>query len=225
MLWDIDLTLIDLPGIGAEWYTHALATVTGETMREIPWFPGRTERAITTEVLAAHGIEADEELVRRMWSELVAVSAAQRDALPERGRALPGAAEALAALAATGGVVQTLVTGNLAEVALHKLSAFDLHGHLDFELGGYGSLSAHRPDLVDHAVRRSAAKHGVEYPPESVVVVGDTPHDIDAALTHGAIGIGVATGRFGMDELRASGAHTALPDLRDTTAVLAAVLR
>jgi phosphoglycolate phosphatase-like HAD superfamily hydrolase len=56
------------------------------------------------------------------------------------------------------------------------------------------------------------------------VVIGDTPHDVDAALHHGAVAIGVATGRSSAAELREAGAHVVLTDLSDTAAVLAAVL-
>jgi phosphoglycolate phosphatase len=225
VLWDIDLTLVDLRGLGGAWYTSALATVTGVVLDEMPPFPGRTERAITSELLAAHGIEPTEELIQRIWAELETQSRRSLPTLADHGHALPGAATALSTMAGHGGIVQTLVTGNLPEVALHKLSAFDLHEHVDFEIGGYGSLSEFRPALVEHAVARAAGKHGVPFAPESVVAIGDTPHDVYAALHHGMIAIGVATGRHTEAELRDSGAHTVLPDLADTPAVLAAVLR
>ena len=224
VLWDIDLTLIDIRGFGTQWYTRALAEVTGVELRHLPIFPGRTERAITADVLTAHGIEPDEDLVGRMWAKLATFAERDHERIAADGRALPGADAALNALAGQGGIVQTLVTGNLPEVARYKLSAFELHEHIDFEVGGYGSLSAHRPDLVSHAVDRSAAKHSTEFPPESVVVIGDTPHDIDAARAHGAIGIGVATGVHDARTLRDSGAHAVLDDLSDTRAMLAAVL-
>jgi phosphoglycolate phosphatase len=221
VLWDIDQTLIDLRGAGRAWYAHALSEVLGITMTGMPSFFGRTERAITAEVLAAHGVQPDEDLIRRVWVALVAVSEATLPDLAARGLALPGAADALTGLAAHGEVVQSLVTGNLREIAWHKLSAFDLHAHVDFDLGGYGSLSAHRPDLVAHAVGQAVSRHGE---PEAVIVIGDTPHDVEAALTHDAVAVAVATGRFSATELREAGAHVVLPDLADCSAVLTAVL-
>jgi phosphoglycolate phosphatase-like HAD superfamily hydrolase len=53
------------------------------------------------------------------------------------------------------------------------------------------------------------------------VIVGDTPHDVDCALTHGCRALGVATGGHAADELRAAGAHHVTPDLADTTSLLA----
>ncbi|WP_307849433.1 HAD family hydrolase [Qaidamihabitans albus] len=224
VLWDIDLTLVDLHGLGGDWYAEALATVADVAMRDVPSFPGRTERAITLEILDAHGLEPSEEIIRRIWRELVVISTRALPTLTERGRALPGAAAALTELAGRDHVVQSLVTGNLPEIARHKLTAFGLNEHIDFALGGYGSLSAHRPDLVTHAAELATAKHGTTFKPGSVVVVGDTPHDIDAALQHGALAVGVATGRYTEGQLREAGAHAVLGDLSDTGAVLAALL-
>ncbi|MEV6911519.1 HAD hydrolase-like protein [Amycolatopsis sp. NPDC051071] len=224
MLWDIDQTLVDLRGLGAIWYTAALADVAGVELRQLPSFGGRTERAISTDILTSHGVEATEENVRALWLALIAVSESHASTLASNGRALPGAKDALNDFATHGGVVQTLVTGNLPEISVHKLTAFDLHEHVDFEIGGYGSLSAHRPDLVPAAVGRAAEKHGTEFPPASVVIIGDTPDDVRAALDNGAVAVAVATGQYSAEELADAGAHTVLGDLSDLAAVRAAVL-
>ncbi|MCR6484508.1 haloacid dehalogenase-like hydrolase [Amycolatopsis sp. OK19-0408] len=222
VLWDIDHTLVDFTGLGSAWYATALAATTGTELVTYPDFGGRTERAISTDLLTAHGLEPTEELIQALWLALIAESERSVAQLPASARALPGAAEALTDFAGHDGVVQSLVTGNLPEISRHKLVAFGLHEHLDLEIGGYGTLSAHRPDLVPHAVARAAAKHGTEF--DAVVVIGDTPNDVEAALDHGAVAVAVATGHYTAEELQAAGAHTVLPDLADTDAVRAAVL-
>ncbi|MBB1160014.1 haloacid dehalogenase-like hydrolase [Amycolatopsis sp. DR6-1] len=224
VLWDIDHTLVDYTGLGIGWYGAALSAATGAEFRTPPDFGGRTERAITADVLTLHGIEPDEDTIQRMWRELIAAVERARETLPEEGRALDGAAAVLADFAETDGVVQSLVTGNLPEISLHKLAALGLDEHLDLEIGGYGSLSARRADLVPHAVKAAETKHDTEFPAESVVILGDTPHDIEAALEYGAVAIGVATGRFSAGQLAAAGANLVLPDLADLSAVRAAVL-
>lgn len=224
VLWDIDLTLVDYSGIGRQWYSEAMTAAHGTPISYVPMFPGRTERAITAELLDAHGIEVTEEAVQALFAQLVAIADAARPHLPGLGRALPGAAALLAALAERPTVVQSLVTGNLPELAACKLEAFDLHHHLDFEVGGYGGVSADRHELVAAAMRAASAKYGTAFDPARVVVIGDTPHDVAAALHHGAIAVGVATGRSSAEELAASGAHLVLADLSDTPAVLAALV-
>ncbi|WP_132120406.1 HAD family hydrolase [Actinocrispum wychmicini] len=224
ILWDIDLTLVDLAGIGREWYTTALANAMGLSLSHLPAFPGRTERAITSELLTAHGAAATEEEIQLIFTELIAIAQAERDLLGGRGRVLPGVAEVVAALGERDDVVQSLVTGNLAEVADVKLAPFGLLDHIDLEIGGYGSLSTDRHDLVSAAMRLAAAKHGHTFDPSSVVVIGDTPHDVSAALHHGAVAIGVATGRHSFTHLKEAGAHAVFRDLSDTEQVLSTVL-
>lgn len=221
MLWDIDLTLVDYSGIGRRWYTDALATVVGVPLKHLPSFPGRTERSLAREFLAAHDSPHSDEQVERFFAALTEQAEQDLPALPRLGRALAGAAEILTDLAGRDDVVQSLVTGNLPVLANYKLAAFDLHHHIDFDIGGYGSLSEHRHDLVAAAITQASTKHS-DF--DSVVVVGDTPHDVAAGLHHGTTTVGVATGRFTAEELADSGAHVTLPDLADTPAVVRALL-
>lgn len=224
VLWDIDHTLVDFAGLGTTWYSAAFAAATGATLRVHPVFGGRTELATTTELLTANGVEAAPDTIRAMFEALVAESERSAHRFATEARVLPGAIEALTDFAGHDGVVQTLVTGNLPEISRHKLAAFGLHEHLDLEIGGYGELSVHRPDLVPHAVGLAAAKHATAFGADAVVVVGDTPNDVKAALHHGALSVAVATGLYSAEELRATGAHIVLPDLADTDAVRSAVL-
>jgi phosphoglycolate phosphatase-like HAD superfamily hydrolase len=225
VLWDIDLTLVDYTGLGRRWYAQALANAVGVELAHLPVFPGRTERSLAKELLKAHDAPHDDEHVERIFAELEAICDAARPTLPELGRALDGASEILTALGERGDVVQSLVTGNLPSLADHKLAAFDLARHVDLEIGGYGSLSEHRHDLVAAAMSQASAKHGVTFAPSAVVVIGDTPMDVAAGRHHGTVTVGVATGRHTVDQLAESGADVVLEDLADTPAVLAALLR
>lgn len=224
MLWDIDLTLVDYSGTGRRWYAEAISRVLGIPMRHVPRFPGRTERSLTAELLTAHGVPVEEAQVQRMFAELVRIAGEHRAQLATLGRALPGAAEVLETLAGRPDVVQSLVTGNLPELADYKLAAFGLDRHVDFEVGGYGSVSVDRHDLVSDAMALAAAKYGRTFEPSSVVVIGDTPMDVRAGLHHGTVAVGVATGHYPAESLRQAGAHAVLPDLADTEAVLKVLL-
>ncbi|MFB9908175.1 haloacid dehalogenase-like hydrolase [Allokutzneria oryzae] len=221
VLWDIDLTLVELRGLGMHWYRRALSTATGTSLVHEPPTAGRTERWISTEILRSHGLPTDDASVRGLFAALTEAVEADLDVLPVRGRALPGAAEALDALALRTDVVQGLVTGNLVEVARHKLGAFGLDRRLDFAIGGYGAESEVRADLVATAVEAATARHTNGFAADAVVVFGDSPHDVTAARHHGAVAVGVATGHSSVAELEAAGADVVLTDLSDTAAVLA----
>lgn len=220
VLWDIDLTLVDYSGIGRRWYREALHNLFGVSMRHLPEWPGRTERSLASELLTAHGVADDEESVQLVFGELIRLAEEAQPTMSALGRALPGAAEVLATLSRRDDVVQSLVTGNLIELAGYKLAPFGLDEHVDLEVGGYGSISLDRHDLVSNAMTRAATKYGRDFEPSSVVVLGDSPLDMRAGLHHGTVTIGVATGRHSIDDLAATGAHAVLPGLADAPAVV-----
>lgn len=185
---------------------------------------GRTDPQILQATLEAHRLEADDGAFSRFSALLAQAYAGGGDLLRRNGRALPGAAEAVAALAARPGIVQSLLTGNIRPVALAKLTAFGLDRHLDLAVGAYGSDDALRANLVAVARRRAAARYGRIFPLAATVLIGDTPHDVAAARLAGVAVVAVATGVATAAELRAAGAGVVLPDLADTDAFLRAAL-
>jgi phosphoglycolate phosphatase len=74
------------------------------------------------------------------------------------------------------------------------------------------------------ARRKAERKYGVGFDGTATVLVGDTPLDVAAGREGGARVVAVATGPYGVDELKASGADAVLPDLGDTDGALAAIL-
>jgi phosphoglycolate phosphatase len=228
VLWDVDYTLIDADGAGQRLYELAFRELFGgELPQPIRSMAGRTDSAISLEVLTLAGLPEPETQVRRFHAVLAARAHAVTGYLRERGRVLPGAAEAVTALAAAqqdGHLIQSVLTGNIPELAMVKLGAFGLTEHLDLAVGAYGDHSAVRADLV-HAARRNAAdRYGGNFGGHATVLVGDTPSDVEAAVLTGARAVGVATGGFSPAELEQAGAHAVLPDLADTAQVVAAIL-
>ncbi len=220
----MDGTLVELGGAGRSLYALAFERWSGRPLLAPVRMPGRTDPDIFRETLAAHGLEPTADGFASFTAVLVAAYAGGLDLLRRQGRALPGAAAALAALAATPGVVQSVLTGNVREVAATKLAAFGLDGHLDLEAGAYGSDDARRGRLVAVARARAAARHGPALLAAGAVLVGDTPHDVLAAREGGAAMVAVATGRSTEAELRAAGAGVVLPNLEDTDRVLRLLL-
>jgi phosphoglycolate phosphatase-like HAD superfamily hydrolase len=117
------------------------------------------------------------------------------------------------------------LTGNLLPVARFKLDLVDLARYFDFEVGAFGSDHHIRANLVPIAAERAARRYGRPFAGRDVVVIGDTPNDIDCGRAAGARTIAVATGPFSVADLRAHGADVALDSLADTEAVVAAILR
>lgn len=222
VLWDVDLTLIQARGLGREIYRAVFPRITGVELSEVIAFDGRTELDIIDTTLRLHGLPADDETVERLTCAIVAEFRARSAELRARAEVLPGVEQALKMVAADPGTTQTVLTGNLQAVARIKLAATDLADYMRWEYGAFGDDHAERAELVRLARARAVAveHRGIG----EIVVVGDTPHDVAAARAAGARPIGVATGRYGIAELRAAGAATVLPDLSDPDAVRAVLL-
>jgi phosphoglycolate phosphatase len=223
VLWDIDRTLVTAGAVSADIFAAALLATTGLQLRQLPDTGGRTDRDLVATVLVAHGIAVHDELFELFFAELVLAARGRIEDMRARGRALPGARAALEALAEIPGVVQTVVTGNLVSIAEQKLSVFGLADLVDFEVGGYGSDSVDRADLVRLSRERATHKYGTVVADQRVVVIGDTIHDIAGALANGVVAVGVASERIPAEVLQAAGAHVVLASLADTAAVVAAV--
>ena len=223
VLWDIDHTLIETRGIGGQVYAEAFAKVTGRALEKMPELAGRTEPVIFREALKVNGVELREGLYDRFAVEQARGYAEHLDDLRARGRALPGTAEALHALSERHDAIQSVLTGNTRPSAEIKLRAFGLDGYLDFEIGAYGTDNNTRANLVGIARQRAQKAHGTSFDDGATVLIGDTPNDVAAALASGARIIAVATGSDNAAALAEAGADRVLPDLTDTTAVLAAI--
>jgi phosphoglycolate phosphatase len=228
VLWDVDYTLLAADGVGRELYETALDEMYGLPLTvPLRSFAGRTDSAIALELLTVAGLPDPGQEVQPFQAFLAARADQVEADVRSRGRVMPGAAEALAAMAAArpdGEVIQSLLTGNLPELARAKLTALDLTEHVDLTIGAYGDVSAIRADLVHVARRNAAARHGGEFTGRATILVGDTPDDIGAALATGASAVGVASGSFSARQLADAGAHVVLPDLADTGAVVATIL-
>jgi phosphoglycolate phosphatase len=227
VLWDLDGTLVQFDQVGRETFRDAIAAVLGrppdDGLLAAVAFAGRTDLEIALELLETSGVADSERHLPALAEALAVALAAKSETLPLRGRALPGAREVLAALHGTPGVVQSLLTGNVAANAAVKLAAFGLERLVDLEVGGYGSDHRDRARLVDVARGRAVAKYG-PFDLAETVLVGDTPLDVAAAHTAGARCVGVATGGFTAADLVAAGADAVVEDLAETRSVICAIL-
>jgi phosphoglycolate phosphatase-like HAD superfamily hydrolase len=224
VLWDIDHTLIESGGVGRQVYAEAFAKLTGHELTKMPELAGRTEPVIFRDALRINGVAEQEGLYARFAEEQAQGYADHFDDLIDRGRALPGAVEAVRTLASRADVVQSVLTGNTKPSAEIKLLAFGLYEYIDMEIGAYGTDDDARANLVGIARQRAEEAHAQDYEGGQTILIGDTSNDVAAALGSGARIIAVATGSETAADLTAAGADTVLADLTDTTAVIAAIL-
>jgi phosphoglycolate phosphatase-like HAD superfamily hydrolase len=209
LLFDVDNTLLWSGGAGSRAMAFAFGELFGveDGFRDIE-FSGRTDRWILASALRHHGVDGDYASHEAMFLERYYAHLPQTlNDLP--GKLMPGFPELLEALAGSPDVRLGLATGNFSGGARLKLAHYGIDTY--FAGGGFGEESEDRTEVVRVAVERL----GEGLPGAEAVVVGDTPHDISAALANGALAVGVATGSHAADQLRESGADLVFEDFSD----------
>ncbi len=224
VLFDIDGTLLSAGGAGRRAIHRALRDVFGSTGPDDYWFDGKTDRQIVRDLMRSDG-HVNASIDARMEAVLSRYLACLGDELRDPGhppRLHAGVVELLDALDDRADVVLGLLTGNLELGARTKLAAAGLDPSR-FVVGAFGSDHESRPQLPAVAQQRARDRLGLEVPGTAIVVIGDTPADIACGQGIGARSIGVATGRYTMQELGACGAGAVFEDLSHTHDVVAAI--
>jgi phosphoglycolate phosphatase len=208
VLFDVDSTLLVTGGAGGAAWQRAFADLYGVEANVAE----RTDAGMTDPEIAAIvfreavGREGTaEERARAMGAylrhlpETVAESSGYR--------VMPGV-EALLDRLIDAGTLLGLVTGNVEAAAHIKLSRAGLNRFFSF--GGYGSDSSDRTEVTKAALRRGELVSGGTLDTDACIAVGDTPRDIRAGHGAGLKVVGVATGRYSLEELREAGADWAV---------------
>lgn len=196
LLWDIDGTLITTAqGKAGGLFSQAVAEVLeAEVEAVVSDGEGRPDLEVLALTFEGAGVTPTQE-------QLAAAVQALNDLSPQslyedERQALDGVEETLNHLAEEG-FTQAVITANTREKALAKLGAFAFQEYFDFSRSAFGDEARTRAGIMGLAVDRN--------PGASVICIGDTPNDIQAAQAHGIPVIAVATGDFDTVELRKYG--------------------
>lgn len=213
VLFDIDGTLLITRGVGVQACIDAGKALFGpQFTHKDTRFAGNLDPLIWRGLCAENGVEETrEEEFRSLYGSLL------RERLAESGatRRLPGALELVRSLATIDHLTLGLLTGNYPETGLFKLDQAGFDANL-FPIRAWGIDGRDRRSLPPVALERYQAASGRALAPEQVVVIGDTPHDVDCARASGCRSLAVATGRHPLEELTDSGADHVAPDLTAT---------
>lgn len=219
-LWDIDGTLLKSEHAGIHAMLEALHELYPGTSFSFDGVDvsGRLDPLIYRDLAARHGIPGDEDAhatFRATYAERLRARLAARNTV----RALVGVGELVRALHDHAHWEQGLLTGNYEPTGFLKVIHAGLEpGH--FRINAFADHGATRRDLPPVAIRRYREVTGRTVPPGRVVILGDTPLDVDCAHHNGCRCLAVATGIHPADELRAAGADLVVDDLSDVTGIL-----
>jgi phosphoglycolate phosphatase-like HAD superfamily hydrolase len=225
VLFDIDGTILWTDGAGRRAVFQALEEHFGATGPGEHRFDGKTDPQIVRELMRHAGF-ADAEIDERIGVVLdryLALLHEELGSAERNDRVFPGVLPLLDELESRDDVLLGLLTGNVHPGAQAKLTAVGISPSR-FRVGAFGSDHADRPELPEIARRRAEELLGHPVAGHDVVVIGDTPADIACGVGIGARAIGVATGRYSVEELRACNAAAVFPDLADTAAVVRAIV-
>lgn len=218
LLFDVDGTLIETGRVGRLALSRAFESRYGTS--EACGFPsnGLTDRALIRRALRAMDVPDTEEEIDAVIAVYLEYLGEMVDRVePASYYALEGVVRLLGEVHARPSVALGLGTGNIREGARLKLSRVGLFEM--FAFGGFGCDHEERSVVVRMGAERGAAHLKMPLTQCRVIVIGDTPRDVEAARANGAECIGVGTGRFSPRELLDAGAHHAFATLADERAI------
>jgi phosphoglycolate phosphatase len=198
LLFDIDGTLIHSGGAGVRALKSAFKERFGvaDDLHGIE-IAGMTDSGIVVSILKKNDIPATNENIGAFLDSYVHFLSLE---LPRRkGKLLPGVLDLLEKLKSRPHLVLGLLTGNVSRGARLKLEHYGVW-HF-FEFGAFADDHQDRNRLGSFARARAKEKHGREFSPSQIDVIGDTPRDIACGKAIGARTIAVATGTWSREEL------------------------
>ena len=203
-IFDIDGTLLvtkDLVHWNALHQAMTEAYGVDTTLEGIPYH-GKTDLSILRAAVGRAGV-SDSDFEAKLPAALDAVCReVEANHLQLAPKICPGVVQLLESLHANKKLIG-VASGNLETVGWHKIETAQLRHFFSF--GFYSDQCETRAGIFQNAVECVRQTLGAE---ARTCFVGDTPADVKAAKTIGAQIVAVASGTFGLDELRACG-----PDL------------
>lgn len=185
---------------------------------------GKTDPQIIHELLATSGLKPHEvdaaipAIKTRYLGKMKSRLQTTDDAVLK-----PGVAALLKTLSLRPEVVLGLLTGNFEEGARAKLA---LHGlNRFFPFGAFGDGARDRSPLPKRAVDAAKKITGVSFVGKDIVIIGDTPHDVNCGRPLGVRTVAVATGPYSREQLQEAGPDFLFEDFSDTEKVVDALLK
>jgi phosphoglycolate phosphatase len=216
VLFDIDGTLIQSGGAGEVAFGRVCEAEFGVPNGTAGLnFAGRTDPSIVREFFQQFAIEASPQNFQRFFDCYVF----HLDHLLGQlnGRVLPGVHDMIRDMNALDQPpLIGLLTGNIRLGAQIKLGHYQLWEQ--FRMGAFGDDHEDRNQVAAIAKERGVRMLGKYLSGDQVVVIGDTPRDIECARAIGARCLAVATGKFTAKELQEHSPTWAVDTLKELTA-------
>ncbi|QQE12193.1 HAD family hydrolase [Planctomycetota bacterium] len=217
LLFDIDGTILDAKGAGGKAWSRSAKEHFGDdfTIKQVQ-FAGNLDSIIYRETAEHNNIDDHHdhhEAFKKSYLKALQEELENHDVHAHEG--IEQLINRLNHMSQSGAPVMLgLLTGNYTEGAELKLKSIGIDPAW-FAITACGDEAESRPDLTLLAMQKYEALIGVKANPKRIIVIGDTPKDVDCAKAHDCYAFAVATGPFTVEQLKQSGADHAVEDLAD----------
>jgi pyrophosphatase PpaX len=205
VVFDLDGTLIDSVDLIRISFRYATESVLGQAL------PDEVTMANVGQPLATQFAEMAPEHADELLRVYREFNSAHHD---ELARAYPGTLETLRRIEAMG-IPMGIVTSKGTESATRGIERFGLAPFMSAVVTA-DDVKTHKPDPYPLCI--AAGRLGVEL--GYCIYLGDSPHDVQAAISGDAIAVAALWGAFGAEELLAPGPAFALRSIIELPALL-----
>jgi pyrophosphatase PpaX len=205
VIFDLDGTLIDTVELIRVSFRHATKVVLGESL------PDEVTMANVGQPLMTQFLDMAPQHAVELLKAYREFNRAHHDDL---ARSYPGTIETLAELKRRG-VPMGIVTSKGTESATRGIEHFGLAGFMTAIVTA-DDVALHKPD--PHPLCAAADRMGVEL--GYCIYLGDSPHDVQAALSGDAIAVAALWGAFSARDVLAPGPAFALGSITELPALL-----
>lgn len=219
VLFDIDGTLMITKGATSRAILRACRAIHGERVEWGGVTVGTLDPQIYAQLSAHNGIESPMDAWEAYRERYLTELTEELDRVAADITVLPGVEHLLQTLRGRDDVTLGLLSGNLREAAMLKITAAGFDPEW-FAVTAFAEDGSTRDELPHVALERWAGLLGRSADAARVIVVGDTPRDVQCARACGCRVVSVATGHYDAATLQRCDPDVVVEDLRDCSALL-----
>lgn len=217
LCFDIDGTLLRCHGAGKAAIKTALESGYSLSHANVEVnYAGRTDASLCRELFELNGVEFTPQNIQA-FKELYEKELSLE--LQKGGcELLPGVRELLDILSQDKRYRLGILTGNIKKTGFLKLQSHKLDSYFDF--GGYGDSSEAREDIAKEAKLSAEELIGGSIDSQKILILGDTPKDVECGKAIGAKTLAVCTGYSPREEIEQTNPDLIVSDFSDVSKIL-----